>query len=338
MKRILISRTDSIGDVVLTLPLCGLIKKEIPEAEIFFLGKSYTKAVIEASQFVDHFIDYSQLSLQNFAEQTALIQSFRLDAVLHVFPNIQISKIMYKACVPLRIGASGRLYHYRYCNKIIRLSRRRSNLHEAQLNTVLLKGIGIEVSLAPHQLPQFYGFEPKGILPENLRKIIDPERFSLILHPRSKGSAREWGLDNFTQLIQLLPASEYQIFISGTTEEGKMLQNWMESLPEHVIDITGQLSLQQFILFISECNGLVAASTGPLHIAAASGKMAIGIYPPIKPMHPGRWAPLGEKATFLVKEVECSECRKTAECHCIREVDAQAVYNKLILLRNEGNR
>jgi len=64
----------------------------------------------------------------------------------------------------------------------------------------------------------------------------------------------------------------------------------------------------------------VAASTGPLHLAAALGIKAIGIYPPIRPMHPERWAPIGEKATFLVKDKECDECRKQGPCHCMQEI------------------
>ena len=48
--------------------------------------------------------------------------------------------------------------------------------------------------------------------------------------------------------------------------------------------------------------------------------LAIGIYPPIKPMHPGRWAPLGINTEVLVQEIsECDDCRKTMDCHCIRE-------------------
>jgi ADP-heptose:LPS heptosyltransferase len=337
MKRILISRTDSIGDVVLTLPMCGIIKKRLPGSEIIFLGRSYTQDVVLSCKHVDHFVDYAELSQLSCNEQIDMIRQLKIDAVLHVFPNSQISRLMAKAGIGLRIGASGRLYHYRDCNKIIRLSRRRSALHEAQLNTILLKGTGIDESFSLQQLVDFYGFEPKGHLLAGLSGKIDPKRFKLILHPRSKGSAREWGLDNFSRLISLLPASEYQVFISGTADEGRLLKNWMKTLPAHVVDMTGQMSLQEFLLFIGQTDGLVAASTGPLHLAAAIGKIAIGIYPPIQPMHPGRWAPLGKHATFLVKNANCSDCRKTAQCHCMQEISAEAVFEKLIHLRNEGN-
>ena len=59
-QNIIISRTDNLGDVMLTLPLAGYIKSIVPEAKIYFLGKSYTRSVIEASRFIDQ----QQLSQQ----------------------------------------------------------------------------------------------------------------------------------------------------------------------------------------------------------------------------------------------------------------------------------
>jgi ADP-heptose:LPS heptosyltransferase len=100
----------------------------------------------------------------------------------------------------------------------------------------------------------------------------------------------------------------------------------MKQLPAHVIDITGKMSLPQFIAFIHKANYLVAASTGPLHIASSLGIGAIGIYPPIRPMHPGRWKPIGKNAKALVVNKSCENCRKTpASCVCMNMIQAQQV-------------
>jgi heptosyltransferase-3 len=105
-----------------------------------------------------------------------------------------------------------------------------------------------------------------------------------------------------------------------------ILNDWIQQLPEHVNDITGKLSLPQFIAFISKANYLVAASTGPLHIASSLGIGAIGIYPPIKPMHPGRWQPIGKNAKALVIQKACDDCRKNPHgCSCINLIEAKQV-------------
>ena len=45
-KNILIVRTDRIGDLILTLPLAGLIKKQYPDARVSFLVREYTKNIV----------------------------------------------------------------------------------------------------------------------------------------------------------------------------------------------------------------------------------------------------------------------------------------------------
>jgi ADP-heptose:LPS heptosyltransferase len=59
-KRIIISRTDSIGDVMLTLPLCAWIKNNFKGVYILFLGNSYTKPVVESFAGIDEFVDWKE--------------------------------------------------------------------------------------------------------------------------------------------------------------------------------------------------------------------------------------------------------------------------------------
>ena len=90
------------------------------------------------------------------------------------------------------------------------------------------------------------------------------------------------------------------------------------------------MSLTQFISFISHCDGLLANSTGPLHIAAALGKDALGIYPPIPPIHPQRWKPVGVKAKSFVVDKVCFDCKgKNVFCHCITEVNPHWIKEEL---------
>jgi ADP-heptose:LPS heptosyltransferase len=152
----------------------------------------------------------------------------------------------------------------------------------------------------------------------------------VIIHPKSKGSAREWGLDNFGNLLKkLFQSTQYQVFLSGTEEEGKQIRLWAKDFPQ-LIDLTGKMDLSQFIGFIQSCDVLIAASTGPLHIASALGKRAIGLFAPMRPIHPGRWAPIGSNSRTLVLKKDCSDCRKTSDCHCIRSIQTDSVLNAMI--------
>jgi len=292
-SQFIISRTDSIGDVVLTLPLAGILKKHFPGVPITFLGKSYTRAVIEACPFVDVFM-----------EEAAFLKTKKATwkkgaVILHVFPKKEIAFHARKLGIAWRIGTKSRWYHWLSCNKLLRLKRKKSGLHEAQLNAQLLAPLGIQANYSLPELAAFLDLSRLQPLPVQFQNLLQPGKRHIILHPKSKGSALEWGLENFAELANELDAEQDQIFISGTAGEKELLQPFFERVKAPVTDITGQMTLPEFMAFINSCDVLVANSTGPLHIAAALGKKAVGLYPAIRPMHAGRWAPLGEKAVAI---------------------------------------
>lgn len=316
---LIISRTDSIGDVVLTLPMAGYIKKYFPHCKIIFLGRNYTRDVVALSQFVDEFVSWDDVEAR---------KNLKADCIIHVFPVKEIAQQAKQNGIKLRVGTTNRLYHWMTCNKLISLSRKNSPLHESQLNLQLLKFLGIPIELKLEAVKDYYGFTKVLALDEEWKNLIDSTKTNVILHPKSKGSAREWGLENFSALIDALDKNKFKIFISGTKEEGQLVKPLLEKHKD-IIDLTGQLSLKQFISFINHADALVAASTGPLHIASALGKKAIGLFAPMRPIHPGRWMPVGEKASYLVLNKECSDCRKNNDCHCIREIKAKQVVDLL---------
>lgn len=329
INRLIISRTDSIGDVVLTLPLAGLMKKLYPGVRIWFIGRTYTGPVISACEHVDTFINWDEISRQSSEEKTEFFKEVQADAIVHVFPDRELAKIAYQCKIPFRIGTSHRFYHWLYCNKLVHVGRKRSPLHEAQLNARLCAPLGLKYTPSLDELTSLTGLTRPSELDSLYSQLLDPQRFNVILHPKSKGSAREWGLDNFGELIRLLPRDRYKIFISGSSEDGLALKAQIKSWGNNVTDITGKMSLEQFIAFIYNADGLVAASTGPLHIAAALGKVAVGLFAPMRPIHPGRWSPLGMRAGYLVKEKQCRQCRHDKHCACIESITPSDVVLKL---------
>ncbi|HWY10636.1 MAG TPA: glycosyltransferase family 9 protein [Bacteroidia bacterium] len=314
---IILSRTDSIGDVVLTLPMAGYIKKYFPKCRIIFLGRNYTKDVVALSEHVDEFISWDETKILPTA-----------DVIVHVFPVKEIARAATKSGIGLRVGTKNRLFHWGNCNALVNLSRKNSPLHESQLNIKLLEFLNIPTEIKLEDIKNYYGFTKAEPLDEEWLKLIDKTKTNVILHPKSKGSAREWGLDNFSELISSLPENKFKIFVSGTKEEGEQARLLFEK-HKNITDLTGKLNLKQFISFINKADALVAASTGPLHIASALGKKAIGLFAPMRPIHPGRWMPIGKAAHYLVLDKECMDCKKNKDCHCIREIKSKQIVDLL---------
>jgi len=323
-QRIIISRTDSIGDVVLTLPMAGVLKKLFPNCTIIFLGQAYTRPVINACEHIDEFIDLKQILSLPANEQIQYIRQLKADIIIHVFPRKSIARLARKARIPLRIGTTNRTYHWFTCNKLIRLSRKNSLYHEAQLNLKLIESLGAKAIYSLEEISDFYNLTKIKSLKDEFKNLLSDKKFNLILHPKSKGSAKEWGIDHFAKLIELLPQDKFNICITGTLTDGESIKYSLIKKFPHLIDLTGKLNLDELISFVFFADGMVAASTGPLHIAAALGKYIIGLYPSLRPIHAGRWAPLGIHAFYL------EEDKSITERHGILDIRPEDVKEKLM--------
>ena len=125
LSSVIISRTDSIGDVMLTLPICGIIRKAFPLCKIIFLGRSYTRQIIACCEYVDEFINWDELRDLNEEQQADAIRAVGADAILHVFPDKKIAYAAKKAGVPIRVGTSHRFFHLFTCNRRIDFTRKK---------------------------------------------------------------------------------------------------------------------------------------------------------------------------------------------------------------------
>jgi heptosyltransferase III len=323
-KHILISRIDAIGDVMLTIPLAGYLKELFPNVVVSFLGNTYTEPILKYCSSINHIINYSELNKLSNKEQIQTLRNLEIDAIIHVFPNKHIAQLAKQAGIKYRIGTNRRIYHWFTCNRLVNLSRKQSNLHEAQLNLNLLNGLGVNKFPLLDEIKNYYNFHI-DISSNSLLQYIDRKKTNIILHTKSKGSAREWGLDNFAKLIEQLNPARFNIILTGTEEEGELYRRTLTTPFPQVIDTSGKLTLHELVQLISASQVLVAASTGPLHIAAALGIKAIGLYAPMRPLFPTRWSPLGKNSHAVVIEKKCNDCKRTKDCACIRAIGIQEI-------------
>jgi heptosyltransferase-3 len=326
IDRILISRTDSIGDVMLTLPLCAWLREHYPHAELIYLGKTYTKPVVRCFSCIDQFLDWDELNKRTAEEQVSFLKNLNIDAVIHVFPSKAIAKLTKLAAIPIRIGTAHRIFHWFTCTHRPRFSRKKSPLHEAQLNFELLRPLGCDqIPSLEHIQKYLECFRTKHL--ERLPNQDSSSNPYIILHPKSQGSAVEWPLKSYFKLALLLVEKGYHIYFCGTQKEGDLFRDIMPK-HEHIHDLTGSMTLDEYIGVIRDAVGLVACSTGPLHIAAFTGIKTVGLYSPKRPIHPGRWAALGKQVSILVHDPECPTCAKGKACFCIQEIGVERVASE----------
>ena len=341
IKKFLISRTDNIGDLVLTLPLAGFLKQNFPDIQIAYLVKDYTKPIADSYKYIDEVYSIDKINEETKEkERIKLINSIDADVIIFVYPDREVMSLVAKSNISRRIATSHRTYSWRYASNLVNFSRKNSYLHEAQLNFLLLKPLQIDYLPSINELLQWYGKDKFYIkpIPKDLINdfAISPYR-PIIIHPGSMGSAPNLSPQHFLDLTNKLVELGENIYITGNEKEGLLWQPYFDKL--NVKTLFGSLNLYELISIISKAKAVIASSTGPLHIAAALDTNAIGLYVPIGTYAPHRWSPIGKNAKVLTPayhKISCkSKCISPSNCTCINEIKIEKIINEIYDIETE---
>lgn len=334
-SHILICRTDNIGDVVLTLPICTWLKKKFPKVKITIMCRAYAAAVVRRCVAVDAVIELESVS----HDLVAFFASSDIDTVIFAQPDQRLAVAAFKAGIPNRIGnARQKVHQLLFCNRRVRFSKRISDLHESQFNFEFLRPLGLKTIPEISEIAAQYHFSSCD--DAKLKRLLGPYAFNLIIHMKSNGHGREWPVENFFALAQQLSSNpDIHIWVTGSVEEGQWIERNATDLLRlpNVSNVCGKFTLDQLTTFIQMADGLIASGTGPLHMAAALGQRTLGLFPPTRPMHPGRWAPVGRHAQALYMPTSCVGCadKQTISCDCMKNIAPDVVAEIVLQWRRE---
>ncbi|MFI5206990.1 MAG: glycosyltransferase family 9 protein [Gemmatimonadales bacterium] len=303
-RRIVVSRVDGRGDVVMTLPLMGLLRERWPDTELCFLGGHHAAPIVGACGNVDRFAEWPSDPADGAGRVEALA-ALDADVIVHAGPCREVAWAARRARIPRRLGTNRRLYHWLTCTDLVNVGRAHSGLHEAQLNVRTAALFLARTDFAVSDLAPKIGLTRVKPLAAKLAVLVDPTRFNLVVQPMTGGSLPAWPLSRYTALTLALPPHRYQVFVTGSSEERQVLRPWLAQLPAHVTDLTG-LSLEELMSFVREADGFVGACTGPLHIAAALGIRTLGLYPARSTRAVRRWWPLGDRVDVITAPAPAS--------------------------------
>ena len=191
-KNILIVRTDRIGDLILTLPLAGLIKKQYPDSKVSFLVREYTKNLVSNHPFVDEVIVLKESNGNvPLFENVNIIKQKKFDNCIVVYPRFKISLIVFLSGIKNRIGTGYRWYSFLFNQKVYE-HRKNAERHELEYNVNLLEKLGIKNTIAEKNISYDLRVDESSL--QNVIKILIDEKFDLqkpiiIVHPGSGGSS-----------------------------------------------------------------------------------------------------------------------------------------------------
>ena len=321
---LIISRTDAIGDVCLTLPAMGWLKSVHPDWQITMLVKAYAAPVAQSC----HWIDTVAVWPENMSEHelSAWLLHMHADHIIHVFPNRRIAVAAKRAGIPLRSGVWGRLYHWFNCNHKVWLSRAHSLHHEAYLNLLLLAKV-LNIACPDDALMRQQVVNWSGI-----RLTANPDTAptkDIVLHPYSRGSGREWPIVNFAELARLMVNDGWHPMIGGTAQDAEIFATQQHLFPAGSTNVMGADTLEQYMQRIASSAGLVASSTGPLHMASLLGQACVGLFPPKQGVNQVRWGGMSPAGANLQLSQDCEKTCSNHDCDCMRALSPALVWQAL---------
>ena len=108
----------------------------------------------------------------------------------------------------------------------------------------------------------------------------DAQLIGLVVESHPAGAHRDWPIENFVSLVQQLKSEQpnrYFVLIGGKLPDAKV-QALQSVLGNHLINLSGKLSLRESAAVINELDLYVAVDTGPSHIAAALGTPSVVMF------------------------------------------------------------
>jgi heptosyltransferase-2 len=304
--KILVVRTDRIGDVVLALPLAEVLHNHFPYAKIHFMLSETSSPLAENNPYIEKIVEYNN---ERITEYIRKLKEERYDIGILVHPTFPLSLILTLARIPQRIGTGYRWYSF-LLNRRVYEHRQPSEKHEISYNLRLLRSLGIDEEI---KLPTLYvKKEEKENVRGFLKRLnINPENF-IVVHPGSRGSTLPWPEQNYRELVFLLEENtDHGIVLTGTKEEFSDNERIKSGNRGRVKNLAGMTNLRQLTVIISMAKMIISISTGPMHIASATKTPVVAFFSPSRVTRKTRWAPLTKS---LILEPPVPHCQR-----CIRE-------------------
>jgi len=310
--RILVVRTDRMGDMALTTGALVDLKRHFTHARITALAPPAPLALLENHPAVDRLVPLTGKRLPHG-------MAGRFDLAIDFTPDERLfgARLVGRSGAPWRIGF-GRAAREVFFT--LRGPQARTDRHLVDLHRELLRAIGVA---DPAGEPALVVTPPERAAAMARLAALGAAAPRVLVHPGAHEESQRWAPEQYAETIARLTerAGAACLVAAGPGEEG---------LARRIADLTpdalalGTLSVRELMAVMSACHLFVGNNSGPLHVAAALGVPTVSVSGPTDPR---RFAPRGGEHRVLRLDLSCSPCQRGRCWHhtCLRGIDADPV-------------
>jgi ADP-heptose:LPS heptosyltransferase len=182
-----------------------MLNRAYPQARIELLVREYAAPIVRNQPGIADLVIWDpQVDASEFINSLA---ARNYDAVICLYPRPQLARAFARAKIPVRVGSGRRWYSFFFTHRV-NVSRRKSGRHEKDLNLDLLAPVGIEpdYSLTPElSIPSEAGSSG----PDDAKPLAggNRDRPLAVVHPGDSGSAINWRIERYAELVPACPPS-----------------------------------------------------------------------------------------------------------------------------------
>jgi ADP-heptose:LPS heptosyltransferase len=320
LKKILIIRFSSIGDIVLTTPVIRCVKQQVWEAEVHFAVKKAFLPVVEANPYIDkiHVLEDDLKSL------TDNLKKEKFDYIVDLHQNLRSAMIRRSLKVPS------------------------AGFPKLNIEKWLLTRLKIDIMPDIHIVDRYFkAAEALGVI--NDQKGLDyfipaKDEYSLDLLPegfRKEYTAFVIGAKHATKrlpehkIISICKKLNSPVLLLGGPEDSAAADRITMACGPMVQSMCGKVNLNQSASLVRQASVVITHDTGLMHVAAAFRKQIISVWGNTVPkigMYP--YMPGDEQKSKIVevKGLKCRPCSKLGydKCpkghfKCMEEIDEEAI-------------
>lgn len=157
-----------------------------------------------------------------------------------------------------------------------------------------------------------------------------------VVHPGTSANfvLRRWPEEYYAKLADFLAAEGYRVVLTGIPAEAGVVARVQQQMTQPAVNAVGRLSLGELLALLKRASLVVSNDTGPVHLAAAQGAPAIGLY---GPNIPTLYGPRSQYGIAFYLGLPCSPCitnfnEKGSDCTnniCMKLMTADQVIGAL---------
>ena len=310
-KRILIVRTDRIGDVLLSTPVIKALRENYPNSYIAMMVSPHTKDIVEGNPYLDEAIIYDKDAKHKKwyrAIKFALnLKKKRFDLALILHPTNRVHLVTFLAGIPKRVGYDRKLGFL--LTDRIKHTKELGEKHELEYNLDLLKYLNIEVKDKNLYMPIRQESE-KWVEEFLAQEGLEETDKILAIHPGASCISKVWPLERFATVAdKLIEGYGFKVLIIGGPKDMAKSETVAKDMQHSAVNLAGKTSVSQLASVLRRCQLFISNDSGPVHIASSLGISVISIFGRSqKGLSPARWGPTSGNSRVAHKTVGCVEC------------------------------